>query len=100
MPGSSISTARLRCAVIETRIDESRRRRTITWLDAQGVPFDELHMRPSGDGRPNEVLEEEIHRAAIAERFTVAGVIDDRHKVVRMWRCLGLVCFQVVDGDF
>lgn len=80
--------------------DESCRRQTTMWLDAQGVPFDELHMRPSGDGRPDEVLKEAIYRDAIEGRCGVVGVIDDRRKVVSMWRSLGLVCFQVSDGDF
>ncbi|MFZ2526286.1 MAG: polynucleotide kinase [Rhodococcus sp. (in: high G+C Gram-positive bacteria)] len=80
--------------------DESCRRQTIMWLDAHDVPFDELHMRPSGDGRPDDILKEEIYRVAIAGRFAVVGVIDDRRKVVRMWRRLGLVCFQVDDGEF
>ena len=27
-------------------------------------------------------------------------VVDDRNKVVKMWRSLGLSVFQVADGDF
>ena len=27
-------------------------------------------------------------------------VVDDRNKVVDMWRSLGLTVFQVADGDF
>ena len=27
-------------------------------------------------------------------------VVDDRQKVVDMWRSLGLICFQVAEGKF
>lgn len=27
-------------------------------------------------------------------------VFDDRNSVVKMWRLLGLTCFQVAEGDF
>lgn len=30
----------------------------------------------------------------------VAGVFEDRDRVVEMWRGLGLTCFQVAPGDF
>nr|MBM4732592.1 polynucleotide kinase [Prescottella equi] len=45
--------------------DEECRFQTTMWLDAQDVPFDELHMRPAGDRRPDEVLKEAIYRDTI-----------------------------------
>lgn len=80
--------------------DGSSRGQTVQWLDAHQVPFDELFMREPGDFRPDEVVKEEIYRELIATRFDVIGVLDDRNKVVAMWRRLGLVCFQVAEGDF
>lgn len=80
--------------------DGSARGQTVRWLDAQGVPFDELHMREPGDFRPDEVVKEELYRERIEGRFRVLGVLDDRDKVVAMWRGIGLVCFQVAPGDF
>jgi hypothetical protein len=79
---------------------ESARQQTVMWLDAQGVPFDELLMRPDWDHRPDEVVKEETYRSQIAPRFAIIGVIDDREKIVRMWRGLGLICFQVAEGRF
>jgi len=78
---------------------EALRRLTTTWLDSQDVPFTELLMRADGDNRPDEVVKEEIYRRDIAPRFRVMGVIDDRGKVVSMWRRIGLVCLQVAEGD-
>jgi hypothetical protein len=80
--------------------NEAVRRLTTMWLDAQNVPFNELLMRADGDRRPDDVIKEEIFRRDIAPRYDVVGVVDDRDRVVRMWRRLGLVCFQVAEGDF
>lgn len=80
--------------------DGSCRGQTVQWLDAQSVPFDELYLREPGDFRPDEVIKEEIYRDLIEPRFRVLGVLDDRDKVVQMWRRIGLVCFQVAPGDF
>jgi hypothetical protein len=79
---------------------ESSRRQTELWLDAQQVPFDELFMRPTGDDRPDDELKQTIYEEHIAPLYSVIGILDDREKVVRMWRRLGLVCFQVAEGDF
>ena len=32
--------------------------------------------------------------------YNVKFVLDDRNRVVEMWRSLGLTCLQVADGDF
>ena len=80
--------------------DESSRLQTEMWLHAQDVPFDALHMRQSGDGRADEVVKEGIYRTQIEGRFDIVGVIDDRDKVVDMWRRIGLTCFQVAEGNF
>jgi hypothetical protein len=64
------------------------------------VPYNELLMRPNGDNRADDVVKEELFRARIQPRYSVAGVIDDRNRIVKMWRRLGLVCFQVAEGDF
>ncbi len=80
--------------------EETARRQTVLWLDAQNVPFDELLMRSQGDMRPDEVVKEEMYQRQIVSRFKVLGVFDDRDRVVAMWRRLGLTCFQVADGNF
>jgi hypothetical protein len=79
---------------------EQARELTARWLEAQAMPYNELLMRPNGDNRADDVVKEELFRARIQTRYSVAGVIDDRDRVVKMWRRLGLVCFQVAEGDF
>ena len=80
--------------------DEVCRRQTEIWLDAQAVPFDELHMRAAGDNRKDFIVKKELYRRHVKPRFEVAFVLDDRQQVVRMWRGLGLPVFQVAEGNF
>ena len=57
-------------------------------------------MRKEGDNRPDEVVKEEIFNENIRGNYSVRFVLDDRSKVVDMWRQLGLKCLQVAEGDF
>lgn len=72
------------------------------WLDPVWGTQWELHMRRSVEdrGRPDDIVKYEMFRREVAERFNVLYVLDDRNKVVKMWREIGLVCAQVAEGDF
>lgn len=80
--------------------EERARDVSITWLKSKGVPFDVLLMRSNGDSRPDEAVKEELFRRHVEPFYCVIGVLDDRDRVVQMWRRLGLTCFQVADGSF
>lgn len=80
--------------------DEVCRWQTEMWLAAQGIAFDELHMRPHKDNRPDYVVKEELYRQQVEPRYSVAFVVDDRDSVVKQWRAMGLTCFQVAEGAF
>ncbi len=45
-------------------------------------------------------VKEEMFRTKIEPRYEVAGVIDDRDRLVKMWRRIGLVCLQVAEDNF
>lgn len=79
---------------------EGARALTMRWLSSNGVPFTDLFMRSGNDNRSDDIVKEEIFRTRIEPNYQVAGIIDDRDRVVKMWRRLGLVCFQVAEGDF
>jgi len=51
-------------------------------------------------GRPDDDVKYDLFRAHVAEKYNVLYVIDDRNKVVKMWREIGLTCAQVAEGDF
>ena len=60
-----------------------------------------LHMRADGDMRPDQVVKRELYEKHVQGVYEVEGVIDDRDRVVRMWRDeLGLTVLQCADGNF
>ena len=90
---------------------------TKDWLKINDVPHDLLVMRPDkfqkdswpiADGNPAtkamRFMPDEILKKEMLDAFVniedVFLVVDDRNKVVKMWRDLGLNTFQVAPGDF
>jgi hypothetical protein len=63
---------------------------------------------PIADGNPAtpemRFMPDEILKKAMLDTFVdkndVLMTVDDRQKVVDMWRAEGLTCFQVAPGDF
>lgn len=76
------------------------REHTERWLKANGVVYDELWMRAEGDRRPDDVVKAELFDAHVRDRFDVRFVLDDRDRVVALWRRMGLKCLQVAYGNF
>ena len=74
---------------------------TLSWLSQSKVPFNKLVMRPQNTMGfvPDEILKKDMldNHVDISDIFMV---VDDRQKVVDMWRSLGLICVQVADGNF
>ena len=90
---------------------------TVSWLKSHEVPHDLLVMRPDkfkskswpiANGNPAtfdmRFMPDEILKKKMLDTFLdindVFLVVDDRDKVVKMWRDLGLNTFQVAPGDF
>ena len=90
---------------------------TKSWLSNNRVPFQKLIMRPDkslkwgdkiADGniatQDMRFMPDEILKKHMLDLFVdindVFLVVDDRDKVVKMWRELGLNTFQVAPGDF
>jgi predicted kinase len=74
---------------------------TEEWLDAldsSASTYSHLFMRNGGDFRPDDVVKEEI--LSFLPKQRIAFVLDDRDRVVEMWRRNGLTCLQVNKGDF
>ena len=70
------------------------------WLNKNGFDHDGLYMRPSNDMRGDDIIKREIYDNKFKNSYNVLGVFDDRNRVVKVWRDLGLKCFQVEEGDF
>ena len=60
-----------------------------------------LFMRETNDFRKDSIVKHEIYHRYIKDKYEILFVLDDRSQVVNMWRdALGLVCFQVAEGNF
>ena len=74
---------------------------TRSWLSQHRIPFQKLIMR---DSKINHFTPDDILKKDMLDKFAdindVFLVVDDRNKVVDMWRSLGLTVFQVADGNF
>lgn len=73
---------------------------TEKWLADNYVPYEALLMRESGDNRDDAIVKSELYDQHIAPFYNVRFVLDDRDRVVAMWRARGLKCLQVADGNF
>jgi len=80
---------------------EQSRKVTEDWLEyAAGVTPSRLYMRAEKDYRADDIIKSELYDQILADGFNPKFVLDDRDKVVEMWRKRGLVCVQVAEGDF
>lgn len=59
-------------------------------------------MRPEKDYTPDDKLKREWYEQVLNDddRKRLVAIFDDRDKVVKMWRGMGLTCFQVAPGAF
>lgn len=85
--------------IVSGRTDDLKAE-TEAWLKKYQVPYDYLHMREGKDYRPDNIIKLEIYEQQIRDKFLITFVIDDRQKVVDMWRAVGLVVLQCAPGDF
>lgn len=83
--------------LIVTGRDDCSKEQTVEWLNEKSVRNSGLFMRVTGDRRPDTVIKSEIFWQDIAPNFNVLGVFEDRPKVARWWRSIGLKVFQVGD---
>jgi len=74
---------------------------TVAWVKWNTqLKIDGLFFRESGDHRPDTELKKEMYETQIKDNFEILGVFEDRDSVVKMWRSLGLTCFQVAEGNY
>lgn len=73
---------------------------TLEWLQEHDIPFDILYMRVHDDRKQDTVVKQGIYNKYVKDNFDVLFVMEDRTRVVKMWREEGLKVFQVVEGDY
>jgi uncharacterized HAD superfamily protein len=86
--------------VLCTGREEVYRSGTEDWLAKHDVPNHALYMRAAKDYREDDIVKSELLDQIISDGYEPWLAIDDRDRVVAMWRARGLTCLQCAPGDF
>lgn len=78
---------------------EDTREITEAWLELHDVSYDRLLMRPESDRTPDHVLKRHWFESDY-DPADILLALEDRDRVVQMYRELGITCLQVAEGDF
>lgn len=62
--------------------------------------FEGLFMRQDNDNRPDEIVKTELYETHVKGKYDVRFCIDDRPKICKNWRKLGLICLQLNHVEF
>jgi hypothetical protein len=74
---------------------------TVQWLEKHSVPKDLLLMREHGDQRFSCDVKFDLYQSYFLQTGRrVRLVLEDRDKLVAMWREIGLTCLQVCKGEY
>lgn len=77
------------------------RKDTEEWLDENGFHYHKLYMRPADQLTVNDAdVKQFLFDTYIRNNYDVEVMLDDRNRVVRRMRKLGVNVLQVADGDF
>lgn len=85
--------------IIFTGRDACCEEETRKWLDENIIYYEHLYMRPEGNLQKDSLIKYQMLQN-IKDKYNVVMVYDDRDQVVKMWREIGLTCFQVANGNF
>lgn len=86
------------CSGREAKYRERSQKWLTQWLAPELTEM--MFTRLTGDKREDSVIKQEIYDNEIKGKYNVQFILDDRNRVVDMWRRNGLKCFQVAEGDF
>ena len=78
--------------------NEQHRKETVRWMEREGVRYHELRLRADDDRRSDTIAKREMLSGL--DKSKILFVVEDRSRVVEMWRSEGLTCLQCAPGDF
>jgi hypothetical protein len=91
-----------RILICTARTDDLREA-TKNWLDKkaglEGI-YEKIYMRGEKDYRDDSIVKRELLDEIRNDGYDPVMVLDDRDRVVKIWREAGLRCLQVAPGDF
>ena len=86
--------------IIVSAREEKFQSLTEVWLNKYSIPYDHIFLRSDNDYRADDIIKREIYEQKIKSNWDIEVVLDDRNRVVKMWREIGLSCLQVNEGNF
>jgi len=72
---------------------------SLFWLKKNKIPFDKLFL-VDREGLPDAENKKFFYQTKIKDKYQIDFVLEDRNSVVKMWREIGLVCFQVAETNY
>lgn len=97
-------TAGVNVVIFSGRSDITQEATNKWFREYQILPPYLMRMRKDGDYSDDREIKtkwlEELLEEEKISMEDIIFVVDDRNKVVKMWRELGLTCLQVAEGDF
>src|SRR5688572_16160726 len=72
--------------------NERHRDETVKWMKREGVKYHEMRLRADDDMRSDVDAKREMLKGL--NRSRILFVVEDRSRVVEMWRSEGLTCLQ------
>lgn len=79
---------------------EDHRQATEDWLSKNGLLVGPVFMRSKGDFRSDEIVKENLLDMDILTQYEPVMMIDDRKRVINMWRRRGFICLDCSGEDF
>jgi hypothetical protein len=77
---------------------EKYRNDTEAWLKSNCIKYHELYLRADDDRRSDVIVKNEMLMRM--DKARIAFVVEDRSRVVEMWRDEGLICLQCAPNEF
>jgi phosphoglycolate phosphatase-like HAD superfamily hydrolase len=82
--------------IISSGRSDNTREATEKWLDDNVVPYHKLFMRPNACFTPDQALKKAwLDQGVFGPKESILFVVEDRDRMVQMWRQQGLTCLQV-----
>jgi uncharacterized HAD superfamily protein len=86
--------------ILITGREERFREITLDWLRRNDIHSKMLLMRTTGDKTDDDIVKKGLYERHVEPHYDIIVVFEDRSRVVKMWRDLGLTCLQCDYGDF
>jgi hypothetical protein len=89
-----------RAVLIVTARSDEYGTHTAYWLDGQGVEFDKMYMRKSGDYRQDSTVKSEILEQIKKDGYNVVRAYDDNPSIWEVWEQAGIETVRVAGFGF